>query len=236
MAGHHSVKMLILVFEMFLQVLPLDNLLTPSNGVCACYQFTRAICCEVLGDVSPHQSSSATPTGAGEGHLWTSCEVCRGDFLVCVLVEAVRAIVLSVGARATPVLFQLPPFNLQATSTVGACNNDIATVCLLVCFGVYQITLPLAASPSVGALHLEVVHSSLIEVIRGCGEAVTIYRTSCSPCDAPTTEQVSTTGLNWGRDQLQTDGTLQLLQQLLWSVQKLILYSLEATGGHVGAG
>ena len=76
------------------------------------------------------------------------------------------------------------------------------------CLSISQIILPLATSSFIMALHLEVAYSSLVEVIRSCGEDFTIDGAMCDAFNALSTEQVPTAGLHWVRDQFQTDGTL----------------------------
>ena len=65
-----------------------------------------------------------------------------------------------------------------------------------------QFSHPGATFLSVGAFHLEITKSSVVEVVLSGCEVLSVDRTSLCPFDALATEQVPTSGLHWVRDQL----------------------------------
>ena len=97
--------------------------------------------------------------------------------------------------------------------------------CTCVFLSISQVSLPQATCLRVGALYLEAPQSSSVEVVWSWGEVFTINGALFDAFDALPTEQVPTTGLHWVRDQLQTDGTLQIFQRLQLSVYKRVCHS-----------
>ena len=129
--------------------------------------------------------------------------------LRCVFLVAKWAVVHPLRTLMVHVFHEVSPLDLCKTPIIVAHHQLVTvTVCRSVVVDISQVALPLTASSSVGALHLEVAYSSIVEEIRSCGEKLTIYRTFLNAFNTFPTEQVPTTGLHWVRDQLQTDGAL----------------------------
>ena len=160
--------------------------------------------------------------------------MCCDDFKVCALFVAVGALVHPLGALILHMSCQLSLLQLHIAAVVVAFHDYIVAIGTGVFVSIPQTPLPLAASFFIGALHLEVKYSSLVEGIWICGEGFAIDRALFNAFNALSTEQVPTTGLHWVRDQLQTDGALELLQKLVLGClqTRTLLYSFVAVGTH----
>ena len=159
------------------------------------------------------------PLGQGRGwstHL-VKCVVVTSRYVPASLQEG-HLRIHPLGAITMHVLSLLSPLQLHSAASIVTCHDLIVAVCVLMHFCISQNALPLATSSFMGALHLEVAHSSFIDVVCMGSKLITIDGASYCPFNALPTEQVSTTGLHWVRVQLQTYGTLEFLQEVTWNV------------------
>ena len=122
-------------------------------------------------------------------------------FEIRVFFAAVGTLVLSLGACIVHMIkLAVASLHLHIAASVVTFHNLIVAVYISVSCGTSQVTLPLAASSFVGALHLEIAYSSIIVVVFVGSKLFTVNWAGLCPFDAFPTEQVPTTGLHWVRD------------------------------------
>ena len=166
--------------------------------------------------MSSHVLSRNTHTAssrAGEGKVLADRIVGGGYTFKGALVLAVRALVVTQGAASLKVVTKILALHCVVTS-FRAFDFLIVALLFRVSLSITQVSLPVTSLHRFGAFHLETPQSSLVKVIWSCCEAFTINGALANTFKALPTEQVPTTGLHWVRDQLQTDGTLQVFQGL----------------------
>ena len=92
------------------------------------------------------------------------------------------------GTLIVLVMNQMSPLHLPNTAFVVTFYDLIVAVYISVSSGTSQVTLPLAVSSFVGALHLEIAYSSIIVVVFVESKLFTVNWAGLCLCDTLSTE------------------------------------------------